>query len=250
MKKVLNPVFIEGVQIYLAEGQGFTVYLIYLVILAALQFLILFLPTLDPQGWMGSANLFKLSFIAALILTVYFTLRFANQEFVPWRFLPLKHWFHKEGLSLYEVAAAQLALLCLQAVLLLLLASPLLVWAGAVARAAPESILSAFPLLFFYSLAYGVWGLATATLWERRGESRQIFIRCFFAALLFLSSLLYLPLNAVVFVFFHLGERELSPLVFWGWKGSAEAVHWSFHLFLLASGLVAYRWALKREGYL
>ena len=62
MKKVLNPVFIEGVQIYLAEGQGFTVYLTYLVILAALQFLILFLPTLDPQGWMGSANLFKLSF--------------------------------------------------------------------------------------------------------------------------------------------------------------------------------------------
>jgi hypothetical protein len=248
--RIVNPALREGVQIYLTEGEGFTVYLIYLVILASSQFLILFLPTLDPQGWMGSANLFKLSFIAALILMVYFTLRFANQEFVPWRFLPLKHWFHKEGLSLYEVAAAQLALLCLQAVLLLLLASPLLVWAGAVARAAPDSILSAFPLLFFYSLAYGVWGLATATLWERRGESRQIFIRCFFAALLFLSSLLYIPLNAVVFVFFHLGERELAPLVFWGWKVSAEAVHWSFHLFLLASGLIAYRWALKREGYL
>ena len=248
--RIVNPALREGVQIYLTEGEGFRVYLIYLVILASSQFLILFLPTLDPQGWMGSANLFKLSFIAALILTVYFTLRFANQEFVPWRFLPLKHWFHKEGLSLYEVAAAQLALLCLQAVLLLLLASPLLVWAGAVARAAPDSILSTFPLLLFYSLAYGVWGLATATLWERRGESRQIFIRCFFAALLFLSSLLYLPLNAVVFVFFQLGERELAPLVFWGWKVSAKAVHWSFHLFLLASGLIAYRWALKREGYL
>ncbi|MGH7830652.1 MAG: hypothetical protein ACREP8_10790 [Candidatus Binatia bacterium] len=248
--RVLNPALREGVQIYFVEGQGFTVYLTYLAILAALQLLILFLPTLDPQGWMGSANLFKFSSVAALILTVYFTLRFANQEFVPWRFLPLKHWLHKEGLSPFAVAAAQLSLLCLQALLFLLLSLPLLTWAGAVARAAPESIVSTFPLLFFYSLAYGVWGTTAATLWERRVESRQVFIRCFFAALLFFSSLLYLPLNPAVFLFAHLGGRELAPLVVWGWQWSAGTVHGSFHLFLLASGLIAYRWALKREGYL
>ena len=250
MTRILNPVLREGVQIYLAEGEAFLPYLTYLIIFASVQFLTIFLPTLDPQGWMGSAYLFKFASVTALILIVYFTLRLANQEYVPWRFLPLKHWLHKEGVSLSQVASAQLSLLCLQALIFLLLSSPLLAWAGAVARAPAGVILSVYPLLFFYALAYGVWGLVALALWERRAESRQIFVRCFLAALIFLSSLLYLPLNPVAFLFSSLGERDLAPLFVWRWQGSAPAVHWLFHLFLLAAGLLTYRWALKREGYL
>ncbi|MFQ5539305.1 MAG: hypothetical protein ACE5FB_02805, partial [Candidatus Binatia bacterium] len=61
MIKFANPIFQEGVHIYLAEGQGFMVYFFYLVILALLQFLALILPAGDPQFWLGPAYLFKFS---------------------------------------------------------------------------------------------------------------------------------------------------------------------------------------------
>src|SRR3989338_3083732 len=84
-----NPLFQEGIQVYLVEGHGFAAYFYLLLFLASLEFLTLFLPSLDPQAWMGPANLFKVSSVAALMLVIYFTLRIANQEFVPWRFISL-----------------------------------------------------------------------------------------------------------------------------------------------------------------
>lgn len=245
-----NPLFREGVQIYLIEGHGVAAYFYILIILAPLEFLTLFLPSFDPQTWMGPSNLFKVSSVAALLLIAYFGLRVANQEFVPWRFLPLRHWLHREGVRVSEVAVGQLALLCLHVLVFLLLSSPLLVWAGAIARTTAGSIMFTFFLLFFYSLTYGVWGLVAVTLWEQRLESRQAFIRCFFVSLIFFSALLYLPLNPVAFLLSYLGREDMAPLVLWGWTWSALGVHFLFHLFLLGSGLLIYGWALRKEGSL
>ncbi|MFQ5902088.1 MAG: hypothetical protein ACE5JO_00190 [Candidatus Binatia bacterium] len=243
----MNPVFREGIQVYLIEGHGFVAYFYLLIVLAPLEFLILFLPSFDPQNWMGPANLFKVSSVAVLVLILYFGLRVANQEFVPWRFLPLRRWLHQEGVSISEVALAQIALLCLHVLIFALLSSPLLIWAGAIARATPGSILSTFFLLLFYSLTYGVWGLVGVALWEHRVESRQVFVRCLFVSLLFLSGLLYLPLNPVAYLLYYLGGKDMAPLVLWGWRWSPPAVHFLFHICLLASGLLIYWRALKKK---
>lgn len=246
-----NAVFQEGIQLYLIEGWLFGAYFSYVIILALMQFSILFFASLGPQAWMGPAYLFKFSAAVALILTVYFVLRVANQEMVPWRFVPLRRWLHQEGVKISEVALAQIALLCLHSFIFTLLSFPFLVWAGAIARANVESILHTVLLFFFYSLAYGVWGLVGVALWEHRVENRQVFIRCLFVCLVLLSALVYPPLNPVAFLLFDLGWKELgTPLVILGQKWSAWVVHFLFHSFLLALGLLSYRWALKREGYL
>lgn len=243
-----NPVFREGVEIYLLEGHGAAVYFYLLMILAPIEFLTLFLPSLDPQAWMGAANLFKVSAVVAMLLMVYFGLRIANREFVAWRFLPLKHWVDERGIRISHVAVGQLSLLCLHIGLLIVVALPLLIWAAAIARASAASMLATLSLLFFYALAYGVWGLAAAILWERRLESRQVFIRCFFFALLFVSALLYLPLNPVAFLVYILGQKELAPLVLGATQWSAATLHFLFHFVLFGLGLLAYRWALRRES--
>jgi hypothetical protein len=246
-----NAVFQEGVRLHLIEGQLFGAYFSCVIILALMQFSILFFASLGPQAWMGPAYLFKFSAAVALILTVYFVLRVANQEMVPGRFVPLRRWLHQEGVKISEVALGQIALLCLQSFIFTLLSFPLLVWAGAIARATVESIFHTISLFFFYSLTYGVWGLVGVALWEHRVENRQVFVRCLFVCLVLLSALVYPPLNPVAFLLFDLGWRELgAPLVLWGYKWSASVVHFLFHSLLLALGLWTYRWALKREGYL
>lgn len=242
-----NPVFREGVQLYLMEGRSFIVYCCCLLVLALIEFLILFLPALDPQAWMGPANLFKLSSMAAILLVVYSVLRITNQEFVPWRFITLRRWLQQEGVKASEVAQGQIALLCLHALLLLLLSAPLLIWAGAIARAPLDSVLFTFAVLLFYALSYGVWALVALIIWERRIESRQVFIRCLFISAVLLSGLFYVPLSPVAFVLYHLGRREMAPLVLWGWKWSAPSIHFLVHFFLLGSGLFFYRWALYRR---
>ncbi len=241
-----NPVFREGIQIYFSEGYGFPAYFYLLIILAPVELMALFLPSLDVQIWTGSANLFKVSSITALILMVYFGLKIANQEFAPWRFYPIKRWLREERIPLPQVALAQTCVLALHVLFFAFLCAPLLIWAGAIARTHWITILSTLLLLVFYALTYGVWGLGTATLWENRVESRQVFVRCFFFAVVFLSALLYLPINPVAFVLAYLGNKELTPLVVWGWKWSATSIHFLFHLGLLASGLLFYRWALRK----
>ena len=232
-----NPVLREGVQVYLVEGEGFIVYFYLLVILAPIEFLTLFLPSLDPQAWMGPANLFKVASVAALLLVLYFSLRIANQEFVPWRFLTLRRWLQQEGVGMAQIAAAQIVLLALHVALLITLAGPFLLWAGAITRTPVPSMLIVFLLIFFYGLSYGVWGLAALALWEHRLETRQVFIRAFLFCLIVLSGLLYLPLNPVAFVLAYLERRP-----------PAAPVHLLFHSLLLASGLLVYRWGLRREA--
>ena len=245
----VNPVFREGVEIYLAEGHGFGPYFYLLILLAPVVFLTLFLPSLDAQVWVGPAHLFRISFGAALILIVYFSLRTANQEFAPWRFRTVKRWLQEEGLSRGALAWGQLTALALQVLLFVLLCAPLLLWAAAIARASAAAIFSAFFLLVFHAFAYGVWGLAALALWERRFETRQLFVRVFGIMMIFLTSVFYLPLNPAVFLLSYLGEKEMAPLALWGWQSPAVATHLIFHCLLLGSGLAVHRWGLNREVY-
>jgi hypothetical protein len=83
-------------------------------------------------------------------------------------------------------------------------------------------------------------------LWERRPESRQVVIRCFFFFVAVASLLVYLPLNPVAYLLAVLGRQELAPLSIAGVQWSANSVHFGFHLVLGGVGLVAHRWALKR----
>jgi hypothetical protein len=242
-----NPVWRENVQVFFREGHGFAVYFYILVILAPVEFLSLYVQSLDAQMWSGSASLFKVSAVTALMLLVYFALRVANQEFVPWRFKTLKHWIREQGHSAASVGEGQLAFLSTHVGLSLLLCTPLLVWAGAISRTPPERIVLTLLLLLFYACSYGVWGLAALALWERRLESRQVFVRCFFVALVIASALFYLPLNPVAYLLAYLGRQELAALALFGWQWPATFVHFSFHILLGAAGFAVHRWALGRE---
>ncbi|HEX9265468.1 MAG TPA: hypothetical protein VF977_13970 [Candidatus Binatia bacterium] len=245
-----NPVWRESIDVYFTEGHGFAVYFYLLIMLAPVEFLSLYIPSLDAQMWSGSASLFKVTAVTALLLVVYFALRVANQEFAPWRFKSVKYWVRDQGQSIDVVSRAQLYFLFTHIGLSLLLCGPFLVWAGAIARTPLASIATTFLLLPFYSVSYGVWGLATLALWERRIENRQVFIRSLFACLVVLSALFYLPLNPVAFLLAFLSRQELPPLAIFGIQWSGTFTHLSFHILLGGTGYALYRWALKREpGY-
>jgi hypothetical protein len=243
-----NPVWRESLQVYFGEGHGFAVYFYILIILAPVEFLALYVPSLDAQQWTGSASLFKVSAVTALLLVVYFALRVANQEFAPWRFKPLRHWLRDQAQSVAAVSQAQVYFLATHIGISLLLCLPFLIWAGAIARTPPVNIGYTLLLVPFYALTYGVWGLATLAFWERRIESRQVFIRSFFVGLVILSALFYLPLNPVAFVLALLSRQELPPLQLFGWQWSGVAVHLTFHIVLGATGYAAHRYALGREA--
>jgi len=102
-----NPVWRESIEVYFGEGYGFAVYFYLLIILAPVEFLALYIPSLDAQRWSGSASLFKVSAVTALLLVVYFALRVANQEFAPWRFKSLKIWLRDHGLTIAAIRRAQ-----------------------------------------------------------------------------------------------------------------------------------------------
>jgi hypothetical protein len=242
-----NPLLHESVEIFFLEGHGFAVYFYLLIILAPVEFLSLYLPSLDTQMWSGSANLFKVSAVTTLLLTVYLALRVANQEFAAWRFKPIKRWMREDGLGASAVSQGQLAFLSLHIAVSILLCAPFLIWAGAIARTPFPRVGVTLLLLSFYALSYGIWGLVTLALWERRAETRQVFIRCFFFCLVVFSALFYLPVNPVAFLLAYLGRQELTPLSIAGWKVAASTVHVAFHLLIGMTGLAAYRWALKKD---
>jgi hypothetical protein len=245
-----NPVLRESLDVFFSEGHGFAVYFYMLIILAPVEFLSLYLPSLDTQMWSGSANLFKVCSVTALLLIAYFALRVANQEFAPWRFLTIRRWIREKGVAAATVGKGHLTFLTAHVLFSLFLCAPLLIWAGAIARTPPDRVAGALLLLFFYASSYSIWGLVTLVLWERRLETRQVFIRCFFFSLVLLSALLYLPLNPVAYLLAYLGRQDLAPLTLMGVRWSATAVHFGFHLGLAGIGLAAYAWALRREGAL
>ena len=245
-----NPIWRENIAVFFVEGHGYQVYFYLLIILAPVEFLSLYVPSLDTQKWSGSASLFKVCAVTMLLLVVYFSLRVANQEFAPWRFKPLKHWLREQGYSADLVGRAHLAFLSAHVALSVLLCAPLLVWAGAISRTPLERVGVTFLLLLFYGLVYGVWGLAALALWERRLENRQVFIRCLFFGLVILSALFYLPANPVAFLLAYLGRQELPALALLGWRWPAPLVHFIFHLLFGGAGYGVHRWALRRESAL
>ena len=242
----MNPVLRESLEVFFGEGHGLPVYFYLLIILAPVQFLSLYLPSLDAQMWSGSGNLFKVFSSTAVLLIVYFALRVANQEYAPWRFQPLKHWLRDNGHPAGVVANGQVAFLVVHIVCSLLLSAPFLIWAAAIARAPLAGVAATLALILFYALCYSVWGLVALVLWERRPESRQVVIRCFFFFVAVVSLLVYLPLNPVAYLLAVLGRQELAPLSIAGVKWSANSVHFGFHLVLGGVGLAAHRWALRR----
>ncbi|MGN6730560.1 MAG: hypothetical protein ACTHMB_01110 [Candidatus Binatia bacterium] len=242
-----NPVWRESVEIFFTEGHGFAVYFYLLIIIAPMEFLALYIPSLDAQRWSGSASLFRVTAVTVLLLIVYFALRVGNQEFAAWRFKSLRHWVRERGQSAVTISRAQTCFLVTHVALSLVLCAPFLVWAGAIARTPPANIATIFLLLPFYAVTYGVWGLASLALWERRLENRQVFIRSLFTCLVILSALFYLPLNPVAFVLAFLSRQELPPLALFGMQWSGTLTHLMFHIVLGSSGYLLYRWALTRE---
>jgi len=105
-----------------------------------------------------------------------------------------------------------------------------------------------FGLIFFYALVYGVWGLAALALWERKIETRQVFVRAFFIAVVFVSAALYLPLNSIAFLLSLLEEKELARLSLLGIRWPASVVHFVFHAVLLGAGFWIYRRALVERS--
>src|SRR5437899_13104028 len=99
-----NPVLRESVEVFFSEGHGLPVYFYLLIILAPVEFFSLYLPSLDAQMWSGSASLFKVCAVTALLLTVYLALRVANKEFTPWSFRPVNRCGRENGVAVSAVA--------------------------------------------------------------------------------------------------------------------------------------------------
>ena len=137
--------------------------------------------------------------------------------------------------------------LSLHVVLSLLLCAPLLIWAAAIARTPFSMVALTFGLLFFYAWGYATWGLFALALWERRDESRQVFIRSFFFTLTILSLLVYLPLNPIAFLLAILSRQEFPPLSIAGYKWPAGILHFSVHFLFVGLALLAHQWALRKE---
>jgi len=250
---VSNPVFREGVTVYWKEGLAFSAYFFYLVILSALQFIALVLPAGDAQFWIGPAFLFKFSAVVALLLLVYFSLRLAGVEFAGWKFAPLKHWLWEEKLGVGGVAFGLLAVLVLHVLSLLVLSIPMLAWSGAIARTSVATLVSTMALLCLYAVSYGVWGLVALTFWERKVDSRRVFVRWIFVCFFLLSGVLVRTLNPVAFLLHHVGGLEMSGTPMFGLEDlfAPGMIHMGFHFLVLALSLSLLAWGLKRieKGY-
>jgi len=242
----MNPVLRESLEAFFGEERDLPVYYHLLIILALVEFLTLYLPSVNAEMWSGSAILFKVCMSVAVLLTVYFALRVANREYAPARFKPLKHWLRDGGQPAGVVAMGQVAFLGVHVVCLLLLSAPFLIWAAAIARAPLAGLAATLALIPFYALCYGAWGLVALVLWEDRPESRQIGIRCLLFFVMAATLVVYPPLNPVAYLLAVVERQELAPLTIAGVKWSADSVHFGFHLALGGAGLTAYRWALER----
>ena len=252
MRPWTNPVFREGVAVYWEEGQACVTYLFYVAILGALQVLALVLPSGEARFWVGPAFLFKFTVVATLLLIVYLTLRFAGLEFLAWRFSPLRHWLEEERLGAGSVAFGLVSILVVHSLILLCLAAPLLAWSGAIARAPLVSMASTVPMLFLYAVGYGIWGLVGLAHWERKADSRRVFIRWIFVCFFLISGAFGAwaqTLNPVAFLLYHLGTLEMT--MDWGPVWTPTVVHWAFQALIFAVGLAFLGRGLRRirKGY-
>ncbi len=247
MRPWANPVFREGAAVYWQEGQACLTYLLYVAILGVLQILALVLPAGEARFWVGPAFLFRFSSVAVLLLIVYLTLRFAGLEFLAWRFSPLRHWLDEERVGVLAVALGLLSLLAGHGLILLSLAAPLLAWSGAIARAPLQDMVSTVCMLFLYAVGYGIWGLVGLVFWERKADSRRVFIRWVFVCFFLISGAFGAwaqTLNPVAFLLYHLGTLEMTAP--WGRAWSPFLVHWVFQGLVFSVGLAFLSHGLKR----
>jgi len=132
--------------------------------------------------------------------------------------------------------------------ILIFLSLPPLIWAAAISRTDLSILAITLLLLFFYAVTYGIWGLVAAATWEHRLESRKVFVRCLFAYLVFVSALVYMPLNPIAFLLSYLeGEELVASFSILGEPWSSTTLHFGFHLTLLISGTYFYWRALKKR---
>ena len=243
----MNPVLRENLEVLFGERHVLTMYFYLLVVLAPVEFGSLYTQSLGEQMWRGPGTLFKVCASVALVLSVYFVLRIANQEYAAGRFKPLAHWL-QDGRPIGVVARGRTASLVVHVVSLLLLSAPLLVWAAAISHTPLSGLAAALALIPFYALCYGVWGLVTSVLWENAKESqtREFAIRIFIVVVVVAALAVYLPLNPIVYLFALLGRQDAAPVSIAGVSWSADTLHFAFHLALGGAGLAAHRWALKR----
>jgi hypothetical protein len=241
----MNPVLRENLDVLFDQGHVLTIYFYLLILLAGVEFIALYSQSLGEQMWRGSGLLLKVSATAALVLIVYFALRLANQEYAPERFKRIVQWLHEDRRALGVVARGRETSLLVHVLCLVLLSSPLLIWAAATSHTPLPSFIATLALLAFYALCYGVWGLAASTLWEGERESREFVVRLFTLIVVVAALVLYLPLNPVIYLLAMLDGEAPAPLGIGGMNWSADALHFAFHLILGGGGLIAHRRALK-----
>jgi hypothetical protein len=241
----MNPVLRENVDVLFDQGHVLTIYFYLLILLAGVEFIALYSQSLGEQMWRGSGLLLKVSATAALVLIVYFALRLANQEYAPERFKPLKVWLHERRDAIGMVARGREASLFVHVLCLVLLSSPLLIWAAATSHTPPRSLIATLGLLAFYGLCYGVWGLVASVLWEGERESREFVVRLFTLIVIVGALVLYLPLNPAMYLLALLDGEAPAPVGVAGMIWSGDVLHFTFHLALGGFGLVAHRHVLK-----
>jgi hypothetical protein len=241
----MNPVLRESLEVFFVEGRGLPVYFYLLVILAPVEFLALYMPTLGAQMWSGPGNLFAMLSSVAVLLIAYFAMRVANQEYAPRRFKPLEHWLREGGLSVGSVVEGRVAFLCVNIVFLLLLAAPLLIWAAAISRVPLAGLAATLALIPFYAFCYGVWGLVALVMWESEPDNRELAVRCFLGFVVVAALAVYLPLNPVIYMLAIVAQQEPPSITATTWP--AGSVHFGFHVAFGAGGLVAFHQALRRR---
>jgi hypothetical protein len=242
----MNPVLRENYDVLFNQGHVLTIYFYLLIFLGPIEFGALYSQSLGEQMWRGSGLLLKVCATAALVLIAYFALRLANHEYAPERFKRLEEWLHEGRHTIGVLARGRVTSLLVHVGCLMLLSTPLLVWAAAISRTPGLTLVAVLALIPFYALCYGVWGLVASVLWEGERESREFAARLFTVIVIAVGLALYLPLNPVFYLLAIIGREELAPLSIAGFTWSADGIHFAFHLILGGSGLLAHRWALKR----
>ncbi|MBM3341408.1 MAG: hypothetical protein FJY56_04770 [Betaproteobacteria bacterium] len=242
----MNAVLHEHVTVFFSQRHGLPALFYPLGLLALIEFLLLTPMFLDAQAWRGAGSLFKLCAAIAVVLTIYFTLRAANLAYAPERFKPLKYWLHERGYPVGVVARGQVSFLLVHAAATLLLIVPLLVWAGAISHTPPAALAATLALIAFYTVCYGVWGLAGLALCEREVDTREMVSRGFTVLLMVIAMLVYFPLNPIVYVLAVASATEPGRFSIAGVDWPPAVANIAFHLAYGAAGLAAHRWALAR----
>ena len=249
----MNPVLRENLEVLFDEGHALTAYAYLLILLGPVTFGALYTQSLGEQTWRGAATLLQVCASAAVALVVYFAFRVANQEYATGRFKPLGHWLRDGRRAVSVVARGREASLLVHSVCLLLLSAPFLVWAAAISHTPLSGLLQTLALIPLYAFCYGVWGLVTSVVWEGESEglSREFIIRFFIGLVVVAALAVYLPLNPVAYLVALAGRSEPAPFAPFNIAGvswPAGTVHFTFHLVLGGTGMVAHRWALKKRA--